>query len=382
MSSASSLHKNSLKSIGLLILLALGLSALFAPKSTGESMLASPDIRVFMFDSPTVVDFGSNLTYTIDVTNIGDAPATGVTLTDTLPSGVSLAFANSTVGTCSGTTPISCNIGTLNAGATAIVTIVVGAFAESTIINTATATLNEADSFPANNTATTNTAVNTVTRITGHVKDNFGNPIAGLRLDVVGIPLFDVAITDTNGFYSFNHVQKNASYTVTPDPFTLYDFVPSKQTIENLTTSVVVDFVGTKQPANVISGRVIEASTGQPVSNVHVDLNQGSAHVDFQSTDANGNFNFGERKRNNSYAVSISDGTRFDGTGFVNFIYGPKTSPNAQLAEIQIPVLTSDQNLTFTAARVNTVQLALAATSVNEGSGFVEIVVTRAGDLT
>jgi uncharacterized repeat protein (TIGR01451 family) len=382
MSSASSVLKNSLKSIDLLILVALGLSTLFAPKSTEESMQPAPDVRVLMFDSPTVVDVGSNLTYLIEVTNIGDLPATGVTLTDTLPPDVTFAFANSTVGTCSGTTSIICNIGTLNVGATAKVTIVVTSFAQSTIINTATATLNEADSFLANNAATTNTLVNILTTITGHVKDNFGNPIAGLRLDVLGIALQDVAFTDTNGFYSFSHIQKNASYTVTPDPFTLYDFAPSKQIIENLTTSVVVDFVGTKQPANVISGRVIEASTGQGLPFVHVDLKQGPVRIDFQSTDANGNFNFGERKRNNSYAVSIDDGIRFDGIGFVMFIYGPKTSPNAQLAEIQIPLLTSDQNLTFTAARVNTVQSAVAATSVNEESGFVEIVVTRAGDVT
>ena len=85
MSSASSVLKNSLKSIDLLILLALGLSTLFPPKLTGESMQPAPDVRVLMFDSPTVVDVGSSLTYIIDVTNIGDLPATGVTLTDLGP---------------------------------------------------------------------------------------------------------------------------------------------------------------------------------------------------------------------------------------------------------------------------------------------------------
>jgi hypothetical protein len=44
--------------------------------------------------------------------------------------------------------------------------------------------------------------------------------------------------------------------------------------------------------------------------------------------------------------------------------------------------LTSDQLLTFTAARVNTVQFTSATASVNEGSGSLEIAVTRTGDVT
>ena len=150
MSSASSVLRNSLKSIDLLILLALGLATLFAPKSTGESMQAAPDVRVLMFDSPTVVNFGANLIYLIDVTNIGDLPATGVTLTDTLPPGVALAFANSTVGTCSGTTSIICNIGTLNVEATAIVTIVVATPSLESTITNSTITGNRADAVTGN----------------------------------------------------------------------------------------------------------------------------------------------------------------------------------------------------------------------------------------
>jgi uncharacterized repeat protein (TIGR01451 family) len=209
--------------------------------------------------------------------------------------------------------------------------------------------------------------------ITGHVKDDQGHPIAGLRITSAGGFPQGITFTDADGFYSFPNVQRNMSYAIIPDQFTAYDIFPPSQIIQNLTTSVTVDFIGTKQPANVISGRVIEATTGQPLPGVRVDLNQGLAFIDFKFTDANGNFSFGERKSNNAFAVTINDGG--------GFVYGPKTGPNLPYAEIQIPSLMSDQNLAFTAARVNTVQFTSASASVNEGSGSLEIAVTRTGDV-
>ncbi|HEU4836395.1 MAG TPA: Calx-beta domain-containing protein, partial [Pyrinomonadaceae bacterium] len=211
--------------------------------------------------------------------------------------------------------------------------------------------------------------------ITGHVRDNQGKPIVGLRIISAGGFPQGVTFTDADGFYSFPNVQRNMSYAIIPDQFTAYDIFPESQIIQNLTTSVTVDFIGAKRPSNVISGRVIEASTGQPLPGVRVDLNQGLAFIDFKFTDANGNFSFGERKSFNSFSVSILDGG--------GFVYGPKTQGaiQQQFAEIQIPNLTSDQNLTFTAARVNTVQFTSATAAVNEGSGSLEIAVTRTGDV-
>jgi len=333
------------------------------------------DVEVFMFSFPFLgVSIGSTLTYTIAVTNVGGIPATGVMLTDTLPAGVTLVSANSTIGSCSGTNTINCNIGTLNPEATAIVVIVVTPTAASTITNTATATINEADVFLANNTSTSQTRVIAVADVTGRVKDNFGNPIAGLRMGAVGGFPTAVTSTDANGFYSFPKLEANLSYTISPDQFTAYDFVPANQTIQNLTTSVVMgDFVGTKQPANVISGRVIEAGTGQAVPGVRVDLNLRPFTIDTRFTDANGNFSFGERKRDKLYDVFIFDN--------LDFIFEPKPSPSLQFAQIQIPSLTSDQNLTFTAVRANTVQFTATTAAVDERSGSLEIVVTRSGNV-
>ena len=49
--------------------------------------------------------------------NGGPDPASAVTVDDPLPSGLSLVSASTTKGTCSGTTTVSCAIGTVNAGA-------------------------------------------------------------------------------------------------------------------------------------------------------------------------------------------------------------------------------------------------------------------------
>src|SRR6185503_13752498 len=85
----------------------------------------SPELQLTMTGSPDPVNFGSNLTYTINVKNNGEVAATGVTVNDTLPPGAMLVSATSTVGACTGTTSISCSLGTINPGATSIVTVIV-----------------------------------------------------------------------------------------------------------------------------------------------------------------------------------------------------------------------------------------------------------------
>jgi len=126
--------------------------------------LGGLDISVIMADSPDPMTVGSNLTYTITVTNNGPETATGVVLTDILPSNVTYVSASSIQAsyTKSGNT-ITCNICTLSNGASATVTIVVTPTTVGTITNTATVTCNETDTNSANNTATATTTVNEAT---------------------------------------------------------------------------------------------------------------------------------------------------------------------------------------------------------------------------
>lgn len=120
----------------------------------------SPGLSLSISDSPDPATANTNLTYTLTVTNDSPNAATGVTLTDTLPSGATFVSAASGQGACSvnGTT-INCALGSMASGATAIVTIVVKPTVTGAITNTATVKGNEADPNPGDNTATATTTI-------------------------------------------------------------------------------------------------------------------------------------------------------------------------------------------------------------------------------
>ncbi|HEV2113268.1 MAG TPA: hypothetical protein VGR50_03910, partial [Terriglobales bacterium] len=98
--------------------------------------------------SPNPPTPGNNATYTIQITNAGPSPATGVTLTDVLPGGVT--FVSSTPGspTCSNAAgTVTCNLPDIASGANSIVTITVSIPAAflGALNNSASVTENEFD---------------------------------------------------------------------------------------------------------------------------------------------------------------------------------------------------------------------------------------------
>ncbi|MEQ6341516.1 MAG: SBBP repeat-containing protein [Gammaproteobacteria bacterium] len=131
-----------------------GLDDAFAVKITAPGIA---DLSVTKTGTPNPVTAGSNLTYTITVTNNGPDAATGVTLRDALPAGGTLISATPSQGSCSGAT--TCALGTLNSGASATLTIVIIPTAGGTLSNAATATENENDPDAANNRAAANITV-------------------------------------------------------------------------------------------------------------------------------------------------------------------------------------------------------------------------------
>ncbi len=94
------------------------------------------------------------LTYTVIVTNNGTSSATGVVLNDTLAAGLTFGSATPSQGTCSGTAPISCSLGTLASGASATVTVVGNPTASGGYPNTASVTSGVPDYQMGNNSAT------------------------------------------------------------------------------------------------------------------------------------------------------------------------------------------------------------------------------------
>jgi uncharacterized repeat protein (TIGR01451 family) len=118
------------------------------------------DLAVTMTDSPDPVAVDGGLTYRVTVNNLGDAEASAVTLTDTLPAAVTLVSTSPSQGNCSpsgGT--VTCSLGALPAGTSAAVDIAMTPLSGGTVTNTATVAVSDSEVNPGNNTATENTTV-------------------------------------------------------------------------------------------------------------------------------------------------------------------------------------------------------------------------------
>jgi uncharacterized repeat protein (TIGR01451 family) len=107
---------------------------------------------------PSPVSVQENLIYTLRVTNLGPGVATGVQVTDPLPP-VTFVSAGSTQGSCGGTNTVTCVVGTLAAGASATITIVVTPPAIGSVSNTASVTGDQPDPNQNNNSAAIATSV-------------------------------------------------------------------------------------------------------------------------------------------------------------------------------------------------------------------------------
>ncbi|HLG23226.1 MAG TPA: CARDB domain-containing protein, partial [Candidatus Manganitrophaceae bacterium] len=129
------------------------------------------ELAVAMTASPNPAKIAQNLTYAITVTNNGPDKATLVAVADTLPTGVTLVSATSSQGSCLYGVPVTCDIGTLNPGGAASVSIVVKPTANGTLSNTADASTGVTDPNGANNSATANVTVNSAADLALTVSD-------------------------------------------------------------------------------------------------------------------------------------------------------------------------------------------------------------------
>ena len=127
------------------------------------------DLRVTKTDGQTSVVGGTRLNYTLTVTNNGPDAATGVSVTDTIPTGTTLVTAApnapaASQGSCPTITvnTVTCNLGNLANGASATITISVdtsAVLADTVKTNSATVSGGETDPTPGNNTGTDNTTL-------------------------------------------------------------------------------------------------------------------------------------------------------------------------------------------------------------------------------
>jgi uncharacterized repeat protein (TIGR01451 family) len=138
--------------------------------TTTTLVAASADVSVSKLDTPDPVTPGTNLTYTIAVTNNGPSTATTVSLNDTIPANttfVSLAtplnWTCPTTPAVGGTGAIVCSTASMNPGDISTFTLVVAvspSLANGAVItNSATVATTTADPGAGNNTATATTTV-------------------------------------------------------------------------------------------------------------------------------------------------------------------------------------------------------------------------------
>ena len=176
-----------------------------------DTLTPETDLAITKTDSADPVNPGDPLSYSLAVINDGPSDATGVTITDTLPAGVT--FVSSVPGppTCSFTGgTVSCGLGAMVAGAGSSVTInvTVNPGANGMLVNTATVSGSETDPDTSNNTASAATAIGRRDGELSHGTDEvydlaaLPGPVADedvFRIDQAPNSSYEVVIDATSG---------------------------------------------------------------------------------------------------------------------------------------------------------------------------------------
>lgn len=148
--------------------------------------LGATDMSISL-TGPATVNSGGNATYILTATNLGPSFAAQVTVSDFVPVGATFVSGTPSQGSCGlQGSQFQCNLGSIVAGGSANVTVILNV--TSAITNTATVSANDAagnpitDPSPVNNTATFNTGITvpgttTDLQVTGSAQN--GGPTSG-----------------------------------------------------------------------------------------------------------------------------------------------------------------------------------------------------------
>jgi len=142
------------------------------------------DLSLTKMDSHDPAIAGTSLTYTLTVVNHGPSDATGVYVTDTLPSGVTFVSATASPGTTYDNGTGLWTVGDLadSGSATLTITVTTARSTRGTITNVAEASANEADPAPGNNSVAESTLVNGEADLAVSKQDTPDPVIAGTAL--------------------------------------------------------------------------------------------------------------------------------------------------------------------------------------------------------
>lgn len=213
------------------------------------------DLMVSQMDSPDPITVNNQLTYSILISNIGKVSATGVTITDSLPSNASFNNVTSSQGTCSYNGGIlACNLGNISRGSFVLVTILVTPNTTGSINNTVSVSSTESDQNSSNNSSTVTSSVISSTANIADLQVNTNDTIDPVN----------VGENITYGITARNNGSSNATNVV------LTDMIPASLTYVGISTSAgSCSFM----PGSNGDGGIAICNLGNLVANQVVNIN-------------------------------------------------------------------------------------------------------------
>jgi uncharacterized repeat protein (TIGR01451 family) len=322
-----------LKRFFIISLLMLAALLLFVSSvASKRRMFASADLSITKVDSPDPVNAGSQLTYTITVSNNGPDPATDAIWSDALPADTYFVSLSSESGwSCTTPAPgdngtIECSNSSFSVGSSVFTLNVTASSAStpgSTISNTATVTSSTPEGSPGNESATASTTVLSPSIITG-VKSVSGDTSPGSTVSyVIGLSNSGGAAQADNPGPEFTDVLPADLTLVSAD-------AGSGTATADLGTNTVTwngrIEQGTESVTITITATIKSGTEGHTVSN------QGTMNYD---ADGNGT--------NEATAMTNS----------VNFMVGASASTDLSLTKTAPSQIHPDTNLTYTITVMN-----------------------------
>lgn len=323
----------------------------FRGVSTPFPVYPQNDLFIVTTDSPTPATIGLALNYTTIVSNVGPGVASGVILSNFLPTSVQFNSAISSAGACS---PVSggvvrCDLGDLNGASAATVTIQVTPTALGLITNQVRVVRSEADANTTNNNSTVVTTVNrpslSITDVST-VEPNSGTNLINftVTLNTTSASVISVGFQMFNGTASGNvdYVPRTGTLTFNPGVTNQDISVGIRgDTIYETNETFSVNLVN---PVNAILARssatctILNDDPAPVVSIGNVTLNEGNSGTNNAAFEVRLTARTGLQI---SIAYATSNGTAVAGsdylpvTGVINF------APNSfsQTQNILVPII-------------------------------------------
>jgi uncharacterized repeat protein (TIGR01451 family) len=144
----------------------VAVTAIQVDQASGGGAAPTADVAVSIDDSPDPGTVGAPLSYVLTITNAGPGAAENVMVVDTLPPSVTFTSVTSSHGSCSGTAPVTCDLGVLQGGSNATIEIDVVPTLEGEIANAALVASSTPDPNALNNDAFATTMIGRAGRCT------------------------------------------------------------------------------------------------------------------------------------------------------------------------------------------------------------------------